>query len=99
MLITVGTNIALILSASCCTGGFSVCASLTIFKIFASTVSSPTAVTYAFTVPLSSILPPMSLSFIFFSTGALSPLMMASLYWLHPKVSCNPSERFAGFNE
>ena len=45
MLKTAGTKMALILSAKICTGGFSPCAALTIFKIFASTVSSPTAVT------------------------------------------------------
>ena len=42
---TKGTKMALILSAKICTGGFSPCAAFTIFKILASTVSSPTAVT------------------------------------------------------
>ena len=42
---TKGTKMALILSAKICTGGFSPWAAFTIFKILASTVSSPTAVT------------------------------------------------------
>ena len=42
---TSGTKTALILSASCCTGGFSPCACLTILIIPDRTVSFPTAVT------------------------------------------------------
>ena len=66
MPITVGTNMALILSASCCMGGFSPCACFTKLRILLSTVSFPTAVTCAFTVPSVNKLPPIKLSFFLF---------------------------------
>ena len=64
MPITAGTKMALILSAIFCMGGFSPCACFTIFTMPAKTVSLPTAVTCAFTVPLSKKLPPIKLSFL-----------------------------------
>ena len=77
--ITTGTNTALILSAIFCMGGFSPCASCTIFKMPLNTVSFPVAVTCAFTRPLSNTDPPIRKSFFCLLTGKLSPVMMASL--------------------
>ena len=81
---TTGTNMALILSASCCMGGFSLCASFTSNKILLSTVSFPTAVTCAFTVPSVSMLPPVNASFFCLRIGLLSPVKSASLTCASP---------------
>ena len=59
---TTGINMELILSANNCMGGFSPCACFTKLMIPDSTVSFPTAVTCAFTVPSLIILPPINLS-------------------------------------
>ena len=75
---TTGINIALILSASNCIGGFSPCACLTKLIIPDKTVSFPTDVTCAFTVPSLIRLPPINLSLAILCTGALSPVMIAS---------------------
>ena len=82
---TTGINMALILSANNCTGGFSPCACFTILIIPDKTVSFPTAVTCAFTVPSLITLPPINLSLAILCTGALSPVTIASFTCTSPQ--------------
>ena len=94
--ITSGTNMALILSANCCTGGFSACAVSTILMIEANTVLLPAAVTCAFTIPDDTILPPVKNSFLILLTGKLSPVSKASFTAHDPQMilqsagTCSP---------
>ena len=76
--ITVGTNIKDTLSASLAIGAFVICASSTSFAIFDIRVSPSVAFTITFNAPSLFILPLYTLSFSAFSTGILSPVIMAS---------------------
>ena len=78
MKITVGTNIKETLSASLAIGAFVICASSTSFAIFDISVSPSVAFTVTFNAPSLFILPLYTLSFSDFSTGILSPVIIAS---------------------
>ena len=87
---TTGTKIPLILSASFCTGALDVAASSTIAAIFATVVSSPTDSARISAYPVTRIVPQISVSPTFFSTGTLSPVITLSSE-APPPVTITPS--------
>ena len=79
---TNGINTALILSASCLYGQLFTLGLFHHLKNAGRTVSSPIAVTCAFTVPSVTTLPPMSISFAFYEAGRFH-----QWWWLHLHTS------------
>src|SRR3989338_58837 len=82
--ITMGTKIPATLSASLCIGAFEPCASSTSLIIWASIVSLPTWDALTFSMPFLFIVAPTTLSFNFFETGMLSPVIIDSSTWESP---------------
>jgi len=87
MISTAGTNIAAILSANSWTGALDPCASSINLIICANVVSLPTFVALNLKDPLLFIVPPITASFIFFSTGILSPVTMDSSTLEYPSIT------------
>ncbi len=76
IIITLGTNTPLTLSAIFDIGAFELLASSTNFMICESVVLSPTFVAFIFKYPFLLIVPETTLSPIVFSTGMLSPVIL-----------------------
>ena len=76
--ITAGTNQADMRSANACTGALDPCASSINLMICANIVSPPTLVASSSKLPFLFIVEPMTLSPECFSTGRLSPVIIAS---------------------
>lgn len=85
--ITTGTNLLDTASANLCIGAFELCASSTIFIMRLNAVPSPTAVALKFKLPFLFIVPPMTLSPCFFSTGIDSPVIIDSSTEESPEIT------------
>ncbi len=93
--ITIGTNIADILSASLAIGAFEFCVSSTRLIILASTVSSPTLVVITLIVPVVFILAVYTLSPLVFSIGMLSPVNIDSSIEVIPSITSPSTGTFS----
>ena len=92
---TIGTNQVETRSASRCIGTFAPCASSTSRTIWASAVSSPTAVARMTTVPVRLRVAPMTWSPAALSTGRLSPVSMLSSTAVAPSVTTPSTGTFS----